>query len=247
MIEDTSQNTPDARSFEDKVFVRFDALDARIKKLESTSKRSTFEKFKNIAAGVQSVVLALGVLIGGLWTYYTFGALRARYKAEAEIRQLELANRVQGVIDIEIKAEQVSTPNDTGRSINIDIQVKNLGNRNLKLELPNHALTIAKVKPDNEGHLYIEWFKNPTIPYLDASKLISRDLKLDNSVKPTPPELLRAGQTVAFPCWFRVEEAGLYLIDFEGALTGEDLKISQQETGQTKQFNVTAQTFIVVK
>jgi hypothetical protein len=247
MSEDTSQNMPDGRSFEDKVFARFDALDARIKKLESAAKRSTYEKFKNIAAGVQSVILTLGVLIGGLWTYYTFGALRARYKAEAEIRQLELANRVQGVIDIEIKAEQVSTLNDAGRSIKIDIQVKNLGNRNLNLELPNHALTVAKVQPDNEGHLYIEWFKNPTIPYLDADELILRDLKLDNRVKPTLPELLRAGQTVAFPCWFRVEEAGLYLIDFEGALTGEDLKISQQETGQTKQFNVTAQTFIVVK
>jgi hypothetical protein len=247
MSEDTSQNIPDGRSFEDKVFARFDALDARIQKLEGAAEHSTSEKFKNIAAGVQSGIIALGVLIGGFWTLYTFSALKASYKADAEIRQLELSNRVQGVIDIEIKAEQVSIPNDTGRSIKIDIQAKNLGNRNLKLELSNHALTVAKVRPDNEGYLYIEWFKNPPIPYLDASKLVSRDLKLDNRVAPSPTELLRAGQTEAFPCWFRVEEAGLYLIDFEGALTGEDLKISQQETGQTKQFNVTAQTFIVVK
>lgn len=154
MIEDTSRKMPDGHSFEDKVFARFDALDKHIKKLESAAKRSTFEKFKNIAAGVQSVIIALGVLIGGLWTYYTFGALRARYKAEAEIRQLELANRVQGVIDIEIKAEQVSSPNDTGRFIKIDIQAKNLGNRNLNLELPNHALTVAKVQPDGEGYLW---------------------------------------------------------------------------------------------
>lgn len=152
------------------------------------------------------------------------------------------------MIDIEINAEQVSIPNDAGRSIKIDVKVKNVGNRNLKLEFKKHALTVAKVRPDNEGHLLIiEWYKFSTVPYLYPDQLDLRDRVSDFHVKPLETELMRAGQTVSFPCWFRAEEAGLYLIDFEGALTGDDLEISQQETGTVRPFNVSGQTFSVVE
>src|SRR5882757_2985695 len=88
------------------------------------------ERFKNIAAGVQSCVIAVSVVIGGIWTYYLFKALNAKGRAIAELHELELRDREQGVIDIEISAKQVAIPGGTGRDIAIDIKVKNLGNRN---------------------------------------------------------------------------------------------------------------------
>ncbi len=43
MDEETTQNMPDRRSFEERVFARFDALDARLQKLESEAERRALE------------------------------------------------------------------------------------------------------------------------------------------------------------------------------------------------------------
>ena len=143
--KEINKNAPDERSFEERVFARFDALDARTRRLEDAAKPKTVGKFKTLAEILQSVAIACGVLIGGGWALYKFLALRASYKAEAEIRQaesqirqaeaqirqLDLATREQGVVNIAVNAGQVPIPNDTGRYIKIDIQVQNAGNRNL--------------------------------------------------------------------------------------------------------------------
>jgi hypothetical protein len=216
------------------------------------------ERFKNAAAGLQSYAVVLAVLIGGAWATYTFISLREQDIAHAqlhdyeikehdyELRKLELErkNREQGVINVEVEAEQASIPNDPGRSIKITVQAKNLGNRNVKVKLPEYALTVARVRPEQDGRLRIEWRQNPPLPYLDASKL----LPSDRYVKTVPSELLRAGQTVSFPAWCSVEEVGLYLIEFEAELTGEDLNLARQATGEEEHtFHVVGQTFIVVK
>ena len=43
MNEEPTQNMPDERSFEERVFARFDALDARLQKLETESERRAVE------------------------------------------------------------------------------------------------------------------------------------------------------------------------------------------------------------
>ena len=43
MSEETTQNMPDGRSFEERIFARFDALDARLQKLEAESERRSVE------------------------------------------------------------------------------------------------------------------------------------------------------------------------------------------------------------
>jgi hypothetical protein len=43
MSEETTQNMPDGRSFEERVFARFDVLDARLQKLETEAECRTLE------------------------------------------------------------------------------------------------------------------------------------------------------------------------------------------------------------
>ena len=50
------------------------------------------ERFNNIASGIQNIVLILAIIIGGLWTSFTFSTLKTKYKAQAEITELELKN-----------------------------------------------------------------------------------------------------------------------------------------------------------
>jgi hypothetical protein len=254
--KETNQNTRDERSFEERVFARFDALDARTKGLENAVKRKTMEKFKTLAETLQSIAIVCGAIIGGFWTWYTFEALQSSSKAEADIRQaevgirqaeaqirqLDLETREQGVVDIAVNAGQISIRNDTGRYIKIDIQVKNVGNRNLVLELPEHALTIAKVQSNEGGQLRREWYRFSPVPSLHPAN----DPESNTFVKPLVRELVRAGQTIDYPCWFPLKEAGLYLITFVGKLKGEDESITQQAFGEVKPISVGEHTFIVV-
>ena len=43
MSDEPTQNLPDGRSFEERVFARFDALDARLQRLESRAEQRTLE------------------------------------------------------------------------------------------------------------------------------------------------------------------------------------------------------------
>jgi hypothetical protein len=43
MSEETTQNMPDGRSFEERVFARFDALDARLQTLENQAEQRALE------------------------------------------------------------------------------------------------------------------------------------------------------------------------------------------------------------
>lgn len=43
MSEETTQNIPDGRSFEERVFARFDAIDARLAELENEAERRAIE------------------------------------------------------------------------------------------------------------------------------------------------------------------------------------------------------------
>jgi hypothetical protein len=45
--------------------------------------------FEHITAGIQAIVVAGAVLIGGAWTLYTFGALHEKTRAEAEAQELQ--------------------------------------------------------------------------------------------------------------------------------------------------------------
>jgi multidrug efflux pump subunit AcrA (membrane-fusion protein) len=261
MGKETNQNAQAERSFEERVFARFDSLDARTRRLENAAKSKAVGKFKTLAEILQSVALAGGVVIGGFWALYKFRALQASYKAEAEIRQaesqirqadaqirqLELATREQGVVNITVNAGQVSIPNDRGRYIKIDIQVQNAGNRNLMLEFPEYALTVAKVQPNEGGQLLRQWYKFSPIPSLYPAKVHSHDPGPNTFVEPVARELVRAGQTIDYPGWFRVEESGLYLITFVGSLKGEDLTVTQQAFGEVRPISVGEHTFIVVK
>lgn len=224
------------------------------------------ERFQHVAAGLQSYAIILAVLIGGAWALYTFISLRARDTARAELHQYEIkehefelrkreferAGREQAVVNIEVKAVQATAPADTGRSIEINIQVKNIGNRNVRLEFPDYSMTVAEVRPDDKGHLHIDRdkIKNPTIPYINASKLPSRDLKSDDRIYQTLPELLRAGQTMTYLSWCHVEEPGLYLVEFAALLTGQELtttRLGLNVTEENQSFHAVGQTFIVVK
>ena len=85
------------------------------------------ERFKNVAAGVQSIAVTPAVIIGGVWTLYTFSALGTKARAEAELFQ-------QAVLAIKVEARQESLTVEQGRYIAAIVSIENKGNRNTFLD-----------------------------------------------------------------------------------------------------------------
>lgn len=71
------------------------------------------ERWRNIWAGVQSIALAAGVVVGGFWT--------AIYKSE-----INLLNRTR--VSIDLKAAQLTFPDKGERLVRVDLLVTRNGN-----------------------------------------------------------------------------------------------------------------------
>lgn len=47
----------------------------------------SLEEFKNLAAGIQSLLIGLAVLVGGVWTMVRFFSMKEVKKARAELER----------------------------------------------------------------------------------------------------------------------------------------------------------------
>jgi chromosome segregation ATPase len=102
MSEDTTQNIPDGGSFEERVFARFDSLDARIQALESQAERRALETkpiWERALAEIGEVKVELGEVKERL------GALEELTKPM--LRKIDLLNRDM----LTLRAEQIGLEN----------------------------------------------------------------------------------------------------------------------------------------
>jgi len=51
------------------------------------------DRFSKFAAGLQSIITALGVIVGGVWVLFTFGYLGMAAKSRAELAEFDLRQR----------------------------------------------------------------------------------------------------------------------------------------------------------
>ena len=94
------------------------------------------EKFKNAAAGIQSLVVSVAVLVGGGWTAYTFGFLQDTVS-----------------LDLRIEAEQFGRGPDQDTSLLVKVVAKNNGTRYVELDLSQQPLIVQKVVAHESGKL----------------------------------------------------------------------------------------------
>jgi hypothetical protein len=50
------------------------------------------DQFNKIAGGLQSIITALGIAVGGIWVLFTFQYLGTAEKSRAELAELDLNN-----------------------------------------------------------------------------------------------------------------------------------------------------------
>lgn len=114
---------------------------------------------KDFWAGLQSIFVIIAIIVGGVWTGITFGALRSvnNARAELESRELEIAQNRDQRFDIELNLDmhQIKPPtSDNNHYIAVLVRVKNIGTGNivLCLEEPNkNRATICPVKTQDRS------------------------------------------------------------------------------------------------
>jgi hypothetical protein len=116
----------------------------------------TFEEFKNLAAGIQSIVIALGFLTGGVWAIFRFRVFKETEKAKAELDKLKREIAERGVIDVKLNPSVIQ--NDANKYIKLDMVLENTGNRNEVLDWNLAQVKLARCdwKEDGKRH-FCHW------------------------------------------------------------------------------------------
>jgi hypothetical protein len=197
------------------------------------------EKLKDIASAVQSIVLSIAVVAGGLWTAYTFDALNSRDKAKAELREINRKLKEQALIEAHISAQQRELPGSNNFNIYIVIELTNKGNRNTKIKLGESPLAVTHFKqiPGTDKSPAPKHYPILTFKDTSHSKLGSLDYTV-----------LRAGRTVRWVAWISADQPGLYLVSFQAELSPEEQEVSIGDgMDPTHKDYATAREFVVIK
>ncbi len=121
------------------------------------NKFSDYEKFKNIASGIQSIIFSIAVIIGGGWTAYSFWALGSVEKARLEIEKEKYKRPVLDInIDIKlIKSFMLGSkggqPSVQKPCMHVVVSVTNKGNYPSVLDFTKDTLFVCQMLSDTKG------------------------------------------------------------------------------------------------
>lgn len=163
------------------------------------------ERFKDISAGIQSIVVAVAIVIGGVWTAYTFGVLRSVEEAKAKIESLTAPS-----LSISIDTERVKSISTNRIGLIVRVRVENTGGQHVNLDLLQNPLKLVLVQAGNDGYLHAKKTYQPPL-YRDIHSS-SYDVSAAQTVE------IRSKKTLSY--FLEVEEPGLYFVRFM-APTGE--------------------------
>ena len=163
------------------------------------------ERFKNLASGIQSLIVSTAVLVGGGWTLYTFRALHLEKRAQQELF-------AQAQVNVKVLARQESFA-DCSTCVAADVEITNTGRKNVFLdyaESPPFSVTQVLFDSDGTSRLGKE-IRQPS--YLWASRV------------------LRSGETVAYPFSVKVADGGMYLVQFRVPLPKGEMPYHEEVGG----------------
>ena len=100
--------------------------------------------FKDLMAAVQSLAVALAVIIGGIWSLFTFNALAVRPRALAEAADLEARAERHAVGNMSVTATQLTLPGTPDICLRIDVTVENVRNFDLTLHFDSDPIVVTE-------------------------------------------------------------------------------------------------------
>jgi hypothetical protein len=104
---------------------------------------------KNVAAAAQSFAIAIGVIVGGAWTLFTFWSLATMQRAKAEL--LELQRGEEPGFQMSLKSRVI------GRTIIVELELCNPSKRTVGLDLVSvPPITLVNLDFETHGRVVID-------------------------------------------------------------------------------------------
>jgi hypothetical protein len=198
------------------------------------AQRRNFEQFNKLAGGIQSLIAAAGIIVGGGWALIRFDTLLEQRIAAAQAEKLEAdaiaSKRVatgSKIVNIDISTNVLPATTSGERWVQVELSLKNTGNEPIKLDLSKKTrFYVSKVLDiGNTGF--------PT--YEDHRK----NLQFDFPDKTIEWFMLRPGAEIdRYRTIQRLNEPGLYIARFS-------LSVPDSSIGEGWEYS--AQTFFVVQ
>jgi hypothetical protein len=178
------------------------------------------ERFKDLSATFQNCVVSIAVLVGGGWALYRFIATQ-----EIERAKLELSRQAQ--ILIKINASDIVL-DDGKHCIASIVGITNNGTRNVLLDYSDGPFSITKVEFDVRGNSSL------------GAELRQKSLLSESRV-------LRFGESVEYPFFVGVQDAGVYVVKFQVPLPEKEMAEHLSAKGPVGQIYWVGTTFINIK
>lgn len=175
------------------------------------------ERFQKISAGIQSIVITLAVVIGGIWTLYVFNSQLQVENAHAQLQKLKRELNSQPNIEVLVQTETIQIPETEIRYITGDFKFRNSGTRNTVIKLSAKPIMLSKVSIDIKGDINLN-------KLYEVSSYSAHDLRIrELTVYPNMESLL--------PFIVRVDKPGLYFISVVSNKSDIEKEVAVQAGG----------------
>ena len=176
-----------------------------------------YDRLNKIAGAVQCIVISVGLVVGGIWTAYTFGALRNAEQAQAA---LEARTAPSLSVSLETKRVQGISPNMIGLIVVVGIE--NNGGRHISIDLTQKPMKVVNVRSGDDGHLRAQKHYEPTL-YADMG---------DSTFTFVAQYSIQIGSKKVLSYFIEVENPGIYFIRFRAPTgkLGEEMSVKDEFT-----------------
>ena len=147
-----------------------------------------YEGLKNITEAIHNIFFVVALVIGAIWTLYTFSSLKSRESAKAKLFQ-------QAVLDISITCQQEHVKEMDEDYILSTVKIINKGNRNTLLDFADPPLKLSRLYFREDSSVGV------------ASTTKYKALTMTSVV-------LRSGAIIDIPFVAKIDAKGFYLIEF---------------------------------
>jgi len=187
---------------------------------------------KDFWEGLKSIVVVVAIIVGGVWTGFTFSKLGSENKARAEIESLQAENaRIrdqQSDLELSIEATQLKPPpNDKTHYLTVIATLRNIGTRNIVVcfEDPLEDLLPTNCPLVDSGQTVRRHLVAPiTVTYArlnpETTKIVfdtpipAELWREDDPKQPLKGLDLKVGQTELLATLVPLKEVGVYRIAF---------------------------------
>ena len=162
------------------------------------------EKFNKIASGIQALVLSAGMIVGGIWTLYTFGSLKQIGKAKTELEQMRRSLRERGILNVTLQPSQFKDSKSSRLYVLVKVSIQNTGNRTEVIDWNKSGLYASRV--DIDGKRRLAFGAASKADYLTPWGAV-------------PSSSILPGQTRTLPFLIPAKEAGIYHLLFRASVS----------------------------